>query len=179
MLNAGKPLLLRQSSATSIRKVRHSACPFGQSPPVLFLRVQPLESRNFRASVDMYCREGCMKSSVGLGRSMPNVSRQRGKPRRSAPPAQWGRSVPTEHAFRDSAATSFVVRARHIVPIEGRLITNHQSLITAFLIDTPAIRIAPKSFNCITSTHSNRHSSGAWRLHKSCASRTTLHGMGE
>src|ERR1700722_12561388 len=39
-------------------------------------------------------------------------------------------------------------------------ITTYKSLITAFLIDTPAIRIAPKSFHCFADLHSNRHSSG-------------------
>lgn len=32
-------------------------------------------------------------------------------------------------------------------------------LATAFLIDTPPIRISPKSFLCTNSAHSNRHSS--------------------
>jgi hypothetical protein len=45
-------------------------------------------------------------------------------------------------------------------------ITNHHSQITAFLINTPAIRIAPKSFHCNAALHSNRHSSGAWGLHR-------------
>ena len=48
-------------------------------------------------------------------------------------------------------------------------ITNHNSQITAFLIDTLAIRIEPKSFNYIARLHSNRHSSGPWKLHHNCA----------
>jgi hypothetical protein len=49
------------------------------------------------------------------------------------------------------------------------LFTNHQSPITAFLIDTPAIRNALKSFNCSRNVHSNRHSSGHLRLHQTWA----------
>jgi hypothetical protein len=37
--------------------------------------------------------------------------------------------------------------------------TGMGSLARHFLIDTPAIRIAPKSFPCIACVHSNRHSS--------------------
>jgi hypothetical protein len=43
------------------------------------------------------------------------------------------------------------------------------SLITAFLIDTLAIRITPKSFHCIAASRSNRHSSDPRKLHKNCA----------
>jgi hypothetical protein len=46
---------------------------------------------------------------------------------------------------------------------------NHNSLITAFLIDTLAIRVGLKSFNCNTQVHSNRHSSEPWKLHHNCA----------
>jgi hypothetical protein len=56
--------------------------------------------------------------------------------------------------------------ARAVQPLP---ITNHNSLIIAFLIDTLAIRIGPKSFNYTASLHSNRHSSGAWKLHQNCA----------
>jgi hypothetical protein len=51
----------------------------------------------------------------------------------------------------------------------GSLVANHDSPITAFLIDTLAIRITPKSFHCNAALHSNRHSSGASRLHQNWA----------
>jgi STE24 endopeptidase len=50
-------------------------------------------------------------------------------------------------------------------------LANHCPLVTnlkAILIDTPAIRIAPKSFDRSTSSHSNRNSSGPWNLHENC-----------
>ena len=51
----------------------------------------------------------------------------------------------------------------------GSLVTVHYSPITTFLIDTLAIRIALKSFHCSAALHSNRHSSGARRLHQDMA----------
>ena len=48
-------------------------------------------------------------------------------------------------------------------------ITNHHSRITAFLIDTLAIRIALKSLACMADEHSNRHSLGASKVHQNCA----------
>jgi hypothetical protein len=44
-------------------------------------------------------------------------------------------------------------------------VTNHSSPVTTFLIDTPAIRNTPKSCDCIVSLNSNRHASGACKLH--------------
>jgi len=42
--------------------------------------------------------------------------------------------------------------------------------ITPFLIDTPAIRITPNSFQCIAELHSNRHSSDPRTSHQNCKS---------
>jgi hypothetical protein len=47
--------------------------------------------------------------------------------------------------------------------------TSFPSSSSAFLIDTPAIRIAPNSFDCIAGAHSNRHSSRLWKLHQTWA----------
>ena len=47
-------------------------------------------------------------------------------------------------------------------PVEG-------SLITGFLIDTPAIRNTSKSCACIAESHSNRHSSDACNVHQNRA----------
>src|ERR1700722_5685496 len=66
-------------------------------------------------------------------------------------------------AFRYGAAET---------PLSSETSSNHDSPITnhnAFLIDTPAIRIAPNPFACNTQVRSNRHSSGASRLHQNCA----------
>jgi hypothetical protein len=49
-------------------------------------------------------------------------------------------------------------------------IISHYSPITAFLIDTLAIRNASKSFSHITNARSNRHSSGASNLHENWTS---------
>jgi hypothetical protein len=46
----------------------------------------------------------------------------------------------------------------------GTLITNHGSLITAFLIDTLPIRIITNYFDCTVRARSNRHSSATSRL---------------
>jgi hypothetical protein len=78
-------------------------------------------------------------------------------------------------AFARRTSLRFCIRLRRdlrpvpisLVPTnaEPTQITTHHSPITAFLIDTPAIRIAPKSCACIVAAHSNRHSSGALELH--------------
>jgi hypothetical protein len=44
--------------------------------------------------------------------------------------------------------------------------TRHSSRATAFLIDTLAIRITPKSFDCIANVHSNRHSPATLTLRR-------------
>jgi hypothetical protein len=49
-------------------------------------------------------------------------------------------------------------------------VANYHSPITAFLIDTPAIRITPNSFQCIAELHSNRHSSDPRTSHENCKS---------
>jgi hypothetical protein len=47
----------------------------------------------------------------------------------------------------------------------GSPITDRHLPITAFLINTLAIRIAPKPIDCIANVHSNQHSSGAQDSH--------------
>ena len=61
--------------------------------------------------------------------------------------------------FSSTSSLSFIPSTSHVT---SSPITNHESLITVFLIDTPAIRIAPKSFHCSVAMRSNRHSSGAF-----------------
>jgi hypothetical protein len=90
-----------------------------------------------------------------------NVNEKMGAGSHRLPEAGWDR-VGVSTSFRH-------LRCKSSEPFEranGSLITDHHSLITVFLIDTPAIRIAFKSFSCITIVHSNRHSSGASNLHQ-------------
>jgi hypothetical protein len=73
---------------------------------------------------------------------------------------QWPTSGLRPH--RTQAPASAFER---VTPSSGSLIVDRQSRITAFLIDTPAIRIVAKSFHCIADSHSNRHSSRASEVH--------------
>ena len=73
----------------------------------------------------------------------------------------------------EGRTTSLCVHARPTNTLAPRTllppITNHDSLITGFLIDTPAIRNASNSCPCIVDVHSNRHSSRPCKLHRNAA----------
>jgi hypothetical protein len=72
---------------------------------------------------------------------------------------QWPTSGLCSHQAQ-VPATAF----ERVTPSSRLPITDQESRITAFLIDTPAIRIAAKSFHCTADLHSNRHSSGTLGL---------------
>ncbi len=118
--------------------------------------VPRLHSRTGQKSIEScYCESGFMRQKIKFASRRP-VSRLWSAFGLSDV-RQWRTSGLCPHPAQSPATAS-----EHVTPISASLINDQPSRITAFLIDTPAIRIAPKSFLCITGTHSNRHSSGAW-----------------
>ncbi len=72
--------------------------------------------------------------------------------------SRGGNMASSVSRFSFTSSTSYLSATSHAPSVSLPPITAQESPITAFLIDTPAIRNTPNSFRCIAAVRSNRHS---------------------